>query len=77
MTSSKAGRSTTDAYYKMDEEDGAVSLGDLSTSESQENLRTKGALKVTRTTQVTVTSDSRSAESILGPGETSMSWLKS
>lgn len=63
---SKAGMKSTDSYYKMDEEDGGLPLGELKTSESQENLRTqqgKNGVHVARTTHVIVTSDSQSAQS--------------
>ncbi|KAJ9143510.1 Integral membrane protein PTH11 [Pleurostoma richardsiae] len=74
---SKAGKSMNDTYFKIDEEDGGLPMGDLKTTESQERLhmqRGNNGVHITRTTQVTVTSDSRSAQSGSESGDNSMPW---
>lgn len=77
---SKAGKSLNSTYFKMDEEDGSVSLGDLQTTESQERLHQQqgnhGA-QITRTMQVTVSSDSRSAKTESESMDNSMPWARS
>jgi len=74
---SKGGKSLNDTYYKIDEEDGGLPMGDLQTSESQERLhmqRVNNGGHIVRTTQVAVTSDSRSAQSASESGDNSMPW---
>ena len=82
---SKGGKSLNDTYYKIDEEEGSMGDGGgdrhLQTSESQERLhmQQRGAnggsgAHIVRTTQVAVTSDSRSAQSASESGDNSMPW---
>jgi hypothetical protein len=76
---SKAGKSLNNTYFKIEEEDGGLPLGDLKTTESQEQLHQQqgnNGAHITRTTQVTVSSDSRSAKSGSESVDNSMPWAK-
>ncbi|RKU43781.1 hypothetical protein DL546_004585 [Coniochaeta pulveracea] len=74
---SKAGKSLNDNYSKIEEEDdGGLPLGDLHATESQERLHKQQGKYITRTTQVTVNSDSRSAISGSESGDNSMPWAR-
>ena len=76
---SKSGLSHNDTYYKIDEEEGGMPMKDLGMTESQERLHNQkehGHAQITRTMQVTVTSDSRSAQSGSDSGDNSMPWAR-
>ena len=77
---SKSGLTSVGTYYQIDEEDGgAMPLGALKTSESQEQLHThqaKNTMQVTRTTHIAVTSDSHSAQSGSDIGDNGTPWTK-
>jgi hypothetical protein len=74
---SKAGKSMNDTYFKIEEEDGGLPLGDLQATESQERLhQQRGNNVITRTMQVTVRSDSRSANSASESVDNSMPWAR-
>lgn len=74
---SKGVKSMTDTYFKIDEEDGGLPMGDLEATESQERLHREQNDKgqhITRTTQVTVSSDSRTDST--EPVDDSMPWAR-
>ncbi|KAB5531373.1 hypothetical protein GE09DRAFT_1252038 [Coniochaeta sp. 2T2.1] len=78
---SKGVKSLTDTYFKINEEEGGVPMGDLQPTELQERLHMQGAPNhahgaITRTMEVNVSSDSRSTQSRSGSGDNSMPWAK-
>lgn len=76
---SKGGNSLNDTYFKIKEEEGGLPLGDLKATESQERLHMQpgsNGIHVMRTTQLAVTSDSRSAKSGSESGDNSMPWAR-